>query len=89
MLFRSPGTPCSEESDLLATALAPALALTRSLLDCPPATDPPLPLDEEACLRTIHQLQNQLKELHRDLMRHGVQQLAARWVGPGSPAGPT
>ncbi|MFO0037832.1 MAG: glycosyltransferase family 2 protein [Synechococcaceae cyanobacterium] len=84
----APGTPCCEESDLFATALEPALALTRSLLDAPTAPDPPLPLAEEACLRMIHQLQDQLNDLHRDLMRHGVNQVAAQWYGSSPPAGP-
>jgi hypothetical protein len=84
----APGLPCFEESDLFATALEPALALTLSLLDATPATDPPLPLSEEACLRTIHQLQNQLKDLHRDLMRHGVNQVAAQWYGSGASVSP-
>lgn len=83
----APGQPCFEESDLFATALEPALALSRSLLDASPAPEPPQPLSEEACLRTIHWLQTQLSDLHRDLMRHGVQQLAAQWYGSGSPPG--
>lgn len=84
----APGQPCVEESDLFATALEPTLALSRSLLDASPAADPPQRLSEEACLRTIHQLQTQLKDLHRDLMRHGVQQVAAQWYGSGAPPGP-
>ena len=83
----APGQPCFEESDLFATALEPALALSRSLLDASPAPEPPQPLSEEACLRTIHRLQTQLSDLHRDLMRHGVQQLAAQWYGSGPPPG--
>ena len=65
-----------------------SLALTLSLLEATPATDPPLPLSEEACLRTIHHLQNQLKDLHRDLMRHGVNQVATQWVGSGASVSP-
>ena len=84
----APGLPCFEESDLFATALEPALALTLSLLEAAPAPDPPLPLSEEACLRTIHQLQNQLKDLHRDLMRHGVNQVATQWYGSGASVSP-
>lgn len=85
----APGQPCYEESDQFATALAPALALSRTLLrEAGPAAGPPQPLSEEACLRTIHQLQTQLSALHRELMRLGVQQLAARWVETGTPPGP-
>jgi hypothetical protein len=82
----APGAPHAEESDLFATALEPALALTRSLLEAPPCPDPPQLLSDELCLRTIHQLQEQLKDLHRELMRNGVHQLAASFVRPGPAA---
>ena len=81
------GAPHAEESDLFATALEPALALTRSLLDALPCPDPPQALSDELCLRTIHQLQEQLKNLHRELMRNGVNQLAAAYVRSGPAAG--
>ncbi|MFN9620794.1 MAG: glycosyltransferase family 2 protein [Synechococcaceae cyanobacterium] len=81
------GAPHAEESDLFATAVESALVLTRSLLDAPPCPDPPQLLSDALCLRTIHQLQEQLKDLHRELMRNGVNQLAAAYVRSGPAAG--
>ncbi len=63
-LAGAPGSPCYEASDLFASTIAPALALTQSLLEAPvPSPSPsPLTLPEELLLRRIHHLQNQMTQ---------------------------
>jgi hypothetical protein len=63
-LAGAPGAPCYEASDLFADTIAPALALTQSLLEGSAAAAPPPPsrLPEDLLLRRIHHLQNQVTQ---------------------------
>jgi hypothetical protein len=62
-LAGAPGAPCYEASDRFATTIAPALALTRSLLETPAAAAPPPSLlPEDLLLRRIHALQERITQ---------------------------
>lgn len=72
-LAGAPGAPCYEASELFAVTIAPALALTLSLLEVPAAAAPPPPatLPEDLLLRRIHHLQNQVTQRPFDRPQRG------------------